>query len=302
MSVLTNKVGVSITENSIQLVEIFSKDNKLFLENVDEEYFEESLYEDTKEAKFIHILQNAFNEIVLRNPLKSSNISIALPPSYFKTFEIPADKNLTKNDLNDYISWEITKLYPNENTDSLVTQKIILDTPTFQSYKRVLVYSINENILRRIHKFCVRNNLSLKQIDNAHIAGSMLNIDKDTILSIYVETKDISLILFSNKNVIYQAQKQFSLISQIPELINSVIEDVKERDLLSTPIDSLYLDGLSITKELKNSIVSSTNLQIKDCLPFSQLEVNQNLNENSYVRETSSKFTSATSIALRIEL
>ena len=130
----------------------------------------------------------------------------------------------------------------------------------------------------------------------------MLSIDKDTILSIYVETKDISLILFSNKNVIYQAQKQFSLISQIPELINSVIEDVKERDLLSTPIDSLYLDGLSITKELKNSIVSSTNLEIKDCLPFSQLEINQNLNENSYVRETSSKFTSATSIALRIEL
>lgn len=300
MSILTNKVGVSITENSIQLVEIIRKNNQLFLENVDEEYFEESLYEDTKEAKFIHILQNAFNEIVLRNPLKSNNISITLPPSYFNTFEIPADKNLTKNDLNEYIKWEITKLYPNENIDSLVTRKIILDTPTFQSYKRVLVYSINENILKRIHKFCVRNNLSLKQIDNAHIAGSMLNIDKDTILSIYVETKDISLILFSNKNIIYQAQKQFSLISQIPKQINSIIEDVKQRDLLSTQINSLYLDGISITNELKNSIASSTNLEIKDCLPFSQLEVNQNLNENNYVRETSSKFTSATSIALRI--
>ena len=86
MSTLTNQTGLSITEDKVQLVEIISKENTFYLENVDEEYFEESLFENTKESKFIHILQNAFNEIILRKPLTSGKISITIPPSFFLKF------------------------------------------------------------------------------------------------------------------------------------------------------------------------------------------------------------------------
>ena len=86
MTFLTNQVGVNLTEDKIQLVEIVKKENKLFLENADEEFFEESIFENTKEAKYIHILQNAFNEIVLRNPLISTKISFTLPTNYFYVF------------------------------------------------------------------------------------------------------------------------------------------------------------------------------------------------------------------------
>ena len=302
MSILTNQIGVSITESSIQLVEIVNKEDKIFLENVDEEYFEESLYETTKEAKFIHILQNAFNEIILRSPLKSNKISVTLPPSYFRIFEIPADKNLTKNDLNEYIKWELTKLFPDENADNLVTQKLVLDTPTFQSYKRVLIYSINENILRRIHKFCVRNSLTLKYIDNAHVASSALIDDDSNILSIYAESKDLSIILYSNNNIFYQVQKQFNSISQIPELISSTNDEIKERELLSKGVELSYMDGISTTNELKNSISTTNNISFKDFAPFSKLEISDNLINSNLVTENAAKFASATSIALRLGL
>jgi len=302
MSILTNKVGVSITENSIQLVEIISKDNKLFLENVDEEYFEDSIYEDTKEAKFIHILQNAFNEVILRSPLKSNKISLTLPPSYFKVFEIPADKNLTKNDLNEYIKWELSKLFPDENTEKFIFRKVILDAPTFQSYKRVLVFIIHENILRRIHKFCVRNSLSLKFVDNTHISTLTFINESSTILSIYVEAKKLSAILFVKNNIVYQTSKQYSTISKIPDLINGIIEEMKHRELLTNDIEKLYFDGISVTSELKKNVGSSSNLTIKEFSPFEKLEFNQNIVENSSDTENYSKFASATSIALRIGL
>ena len=69
MSILISQFGLNITENQIQFVEIAKDENHIILENVDEEFFEESINDETKEPKFIHILQNAFNEIILRKPL-----------------------------------------------------------------------------------------------------------------------------------------------------------------------------------------------------------------------------------------
>ncbi len=43
MSILTNQLGLSLSESKIQLVEIVNKENSVYLENVDEEYFEEPI-------------------------------------------------------------------------------------------------------------------------------------------------------------------------------------------------------------------------------------------------------------------
>jgi len=84
MTDLTNQVGINISNTSIQLVEISNKQSKVYLENVDEEFFEESLDLNLKEPKFIHILQNAYNEIILRKPLLTSKVLISLPINFFK--------------------------------------------------------------------------------------------------------------------------------------------------------------------------------------------------------------------------
>ncbi|MCW8849426.1 MAG: hypothetical protein OQJ81_05545, partial [Melioribacteraceae bacterium] len=203
MSILTNQLGLSLSESKIQLVEIVNKENSVYLENVDEEYFEEPIDSDTKEAKFIHILQNAFNEIILRKPVSSSKISVGLPPHYFKAFELPIDKNLTKNDVNEYIKWEISKLFPSYKS-TFSFQKIILNTPNYEQYKKMLVFAIDQNFLKRIHKFCTRNNLKLQFVDNVHIAVVTLVVENNSaknILSVFIEDNHISSLLFSKGNL-----------------------------------------------------------------------------------------------------
>lgn len=303
MSILTNKVGLSITEDKVQLVEISKKDSNYLLENVDEEYFEESLFSDTKEAKFIHILQNAFNELILRNPLHSNNISITIPPSFFKTFEIPADKNLTKNDLNDYIKWELSKLFPNNSSDHYTFQKTVLSNVDYRSSKKVLVHAVPINLLKRIHKFCARNNLILNLVDGAHTALSSLVNEEKTgkiKLSIYIENDHLSVMLFSDGNLLYEKSKKITNVQEITGIINSIIEEINLEKLIQKDIDQVYIFGNSATTELKNSIVSSNNFNLVEVNQFNRLSISAELQDHKFVKENHAKFLPATAIALRI--
>jgi len=303
MSAFINQVGLNINEDIVQLVELINKDDICCLENVDEEFFEESILVDSKEAKYIHILQNAFNEIVLRKPLNSQKISVALPPSYFKVFEVPIDKNLTKNDLNEYIKWEFTKLFPFEKSDEHTFQKLVLNPLHYESFKRVIVYTIPIKILKRIHKFCSRNNLHLRYIDNAHISAiSFIHADISIPhkLSVYIENDKISVIMFSNNNIVFEKNKTYKSIPEISELVKQIIDEIEERELNSKSLEKIYIFGNSVTNELKSNIESSINLAIGEVKPFLNLKITENLNENKFVTENSLRFVSASAMALRI--
>lgn len=299
MDILTSQVGINISENQIQLVEIVNKDNNIFLENIDEEYFDESISENTKEPKFITILQNSFNEIVLRKPLSSNIISISLPNSYFNIFEIPVDKNLTKNDLDDYVKWELSKLYPTKNRDYFAANKIKLNSINYQSLHKVLVYAIPNFVLKRIHKFCLRNNFILKLIDNAHTAVSPFiqsDLTSNNILSVHIENKELTSLFFYNGKPVGLKKNKLDSITQIPIIINEIINyfNLESEDTLK-----LYLSGNNVTSELKNNISTSSIITISEINPFRELIFSENLDENKFQTTNHSRFASVAGIALR---
>ncbi len=302
MSILISQFGLNITENQIQLVEIDKKENAIILENVDEEFFEESINDETKEPKFIHILQNAFNEIILRKPLLSNHISVTIPNSYFKIFELPTDKNLTKKDLDEYIKWEITKLFPTKSKDYFTFNKVIIDSLNYKSIKTVLVYAVPTALLKRIHKFCVRNSLALNVIDNSHtsvIPMIQANSKSRNILSIHIENKLLSVLLLTDGKTNAYKSKSIDTISDIPKLLATIIKEFNERKLLSEKIDQVYASGNFINVELKKNIETENNIIITDLNPFDDIEINDNLKSNKFVLENNSKFISAGSLALR---
>ena len=301
MSILTNQLGLTLTESKIQLVEIVNKENSVYLENVDEEYFEEPIDIYTKEAKFIHILQNAFNEIILRKPVSSSKISIGLPPYFFKTFELPIDKNLTKNDVNDYIKWEISKLFPSYNT-AFSFQKIVLNSPNYEQFKKMLVFAIDQNFLKRIHKFCVRNNLKLQFVDNVHIASVALSKDiksSKNILSLFIEDNQISSLLFSKGNLIFERNNKYKTVPEISQIVNEVIDNIKTNKIVKS-IDNLNLWGNSVTQELYNEITASTEINVERTNPFGKINLSNRMNDSKYVNDLAEKFSAPASIAFRI--
>ncbi|MBK8945085.1 MAG: pilus assembly protein PilM [Ignavibacteriae bacterium] len=302
MTNLTNQVGINISNTSIQLVEINYKQNKIFLENVDEEFFEDNLDENLKEPKFIHILQNAYNEIILRKPLLASKVQISLPNNFFKIYEIPIDKNLTKNDVIDYINWEFSKLFPTENIKEYSFQKIILETPTYQPFHRFLIYAIKKDLLKRIHKFCTRNNLILKSIDISSIAANSLLIYNSSLsnyFSLWIDEKNISSSYFTNNNFVFSKSKSYSNIAEILTYINDIFSEIENRNLMKNKISEIIFIGSLFSNELINNIQNSTSLNCKILNPFEELKLDishfknlENLN--------SVKFNAALGMALRL--
>lgn len=303
MSVFVNQVGLCISEDRLQLVEIINNNNKLFLENVDEEFFEESIDFKVKESKFIHILQNSFNEIVLRKPLQSSTVSFTLPQSFFKIFEVPVDKNLTKNDLNEYISWELNKLFPYEKRNFYKYRKIVPDSAVFLPYRRVIVFAIPINILQRLHKFSMRNNLKLRLVDHPHTSlyGFILKHSTSEVkLSLFIENLRISVLLFTGKNIVFESHTTFQNINEVASKIKSIKDEIFNRNLVADKIDEIFVLGNAVTKELKNSIQKTIESEIKDIDPFNDLDINHNLEGSNFINEHASRFAQSTALILRI--
>lgn len=301
MSDLTNQVGINISNTSIQLVEISKKQNIVYLENVDEEFFEENLDPNFKEPKFIHILQNSFNEIVLRKPLNTKKVSVTLPLNFFKIFELPIDKNLTKNDLSEYCNWEFTKLFPTENIKDFSLEKINLETPTYQPFSRLMIYAIKKDLLKRIFKFCLRNNLTLKLADISHVSANSLLLytnANSNFFSFWIEDKNISLMYVNDGNLVFSKSKYYTDISDVPVFIKNIISEIEDKNLLKNKVTDLVFLGSTISNELINYFNSMQNINFKILNSFEEMKLNISQIKN-FGSINPIKFNAALGIALR---
>jgi Tfp pilus assembly PilM family ATPase len=227
---------------------------------------------------------------------------VAIPNSYFKIFELPTDKNLTKNDLDEYIKWEISKLFPAKGKDYFSFNKIIIDSLNYKSVKTVLVYAIPTFLLKRIHKFCHRNSLKLSLIDNSHTSViPLIQADSNlkNILSVHIENNMIAVLLMRDGKINAYNRKAIINISEIHHLIKNMIEELRDRKLLTENIDRVYASGNSFNTELKKNIEHKNNISIIELNPFNNFEISENLKNNKFTLENKSKFITAASLALR---
>ena len=303
MSVFADHIGLNITEEKLQLVEIIYKESEFVVESIEEEYFEEVLSQDIKETKFIHILQNAYNEIVLRNFINTDKVSISLPLNYFKTFELPVDKNLIQSDLNEYVEWEFVQLFPHLNKDEYAFQPITSNEEDDSESLRTFVYCIPKSILKILHKFCVRNNLLLLNVDNSHIAATtFLQLGKSTKeqLSIYIDSLKVSAILFKENQFVFQKQIKYKVISDIPIVVKQIYDEIIKRNLISSSLSNFFVSGNTLSKELINKLENDLNLKAKSILPFEKISVSQKITKEEYLNDNAAKFSSATGMAIRL--
>lgn len=303
MDVFANQLGINITEEKLQLVEIAYKENIFVLENVEEEFFEEALTFETKETKFIHILQNAYNEITLRNSINTDKVSISLPLNFFKVFELPLDQNLKDNDLTEYIEWEFSQLFPALVKDDFSFQPYIIDKKESPSISKAIVYAISKPVLKVLHKFSVRNNLQLMSVDNAHLAAtSFLQIsnNSENQLSIFLDSRKVSIALLNGRQLLHYKQKEYKGILDIPKTVKHLYDEIVSRDLVSSAINNFFVSGNTVSQELINSLEMELNLTAKSITPFNQISVPQNFTNDKYLNGNSTKFSSAAGMAIRL--
>lgn len=305
MSLYENHIGINITSSKLQLVEVNYKDEKFYLENVDEEFFDDFLNLQDKETKCISILQKAFDEILLRKSINSSAVSITLPQEFFHIVELPYEESLIENDQLESFRWDISVLYPELKTDDLLIQKIEVDKSSLRKEKKAIVISVSRRYLKILHKFIVRNNLNLKYIDNAHIAvNNFVSLeelgDKGLVMSVYIGEKSLSVLVVENNYPVFFSSKKISSISSVIPSIFKEVEKMKLSGIDLNNITQSLIAGDDLSENLIKQVQESFELPMLRLNPFNKLDVNPSLKENSLYIEKFNSFSAAMGIALRL--
>ena len=307
MTGFENRAGLTVSSSKMQLVEIVYKNGRFNLGNVDEAYFNESInFEKDKDTKIISIIQSAFNELLIKNKLKSKSVSFALPFELFYIIQVPYHNTLLHQDLEEELRWEFSVLYPFTPTKDLSIQYIEVEKNNLINFNSVIAVAIQRKFITLFQNFCSDNNLKLDFIDNIHTASeraltvNLPDAAKGLNLSIYFCNKFLSLLFTLNGKPV-----QFKLIplndaGEIPSILLTETSPQESFGINRNLIDQVFISGEEISNTIIKALENTLVVPISNFNPFEKIKPVPELIENRYYSEKFNSFSSAAGIALRI--
>ncbi len=307
MPVFENRVGLNITRKKLQFLEVCYDREGFILENIDEAFFDDELdLLHNKETKVHALLQSALNDIIIKNPVKSSFVSLSLPIDFFYIHHIPYDNTLLSYDLVEQFRWEFSVLHPYENFNDFSFQYYEIEKNNFVPYHSALVASINRRIIKTVLAFMQANNFKLKFIDNAHFSFDKALQFSDPffvqglIMSLCYSNSRLSIeLLFEGKPVFYKSYG----INNAGEIVSFIKNFIAESDIMKSS-GSLKQRAYIFGEEISDSILEQLNKQLpvkfSRLNPFSNIYINPALKENKCLTQKPYSFAPAAGISYRL--
>lgn len=300
MASFESNIGFTLYNNRLQISEVdCSLKNNITLRNIDTEFLSDFIDNSIKDTKFISILQNVFDELVLRKPLKSNYASFTLSENYFKHLEIPVESSLMKNDLNDFYRWNFGIAYPDEKYEDFILQTVIVNKGNSPAH---LLIFLSKKIAKLLHKFCSRNNLICRFVDSSHFAAHNFidTVEKGSVkTSLFISEEKISMIITNNFNPEFLITRSYSSNAEIKialETINQKLISSGGDRLISS--SKIYLLGENVSDSLINIIDPIFNTASEKYNPFNSINISPSLNINSF-KNSACAFTPTIGIASR---
>lgn len=300
-----NHAGINLTDAKMQVVEINSRDDSFYLETVDQIYHVEHFSPELPEDKLIGILQSSIYKLNKRKPILSKNVSFSLPNNFFKIFEIPFDESLVKKDLIEHFRWELSILYPDCNSEDFFLQHIEINKSAIIKERKAIVIAIDRRHVFALNKFCEKNGLQLKFIDNVHLASNAFLylekpiIDNEISLSIYIDQKYSSVSAMDGVHPFY-----FKILDPTSNNIfvelTETIKKMEDFNLSLNDFKRVLLYGQDITEEFEHKTKNFFGLPLKKVNPFERLKADEIVQNNPFYKIKFNSFTAAAGIAIRI--
>lgn len=304
---IENQTGFKITDSQLQKVELLVQNNFAVIDNIDEAYFSETLdFTLGQETKISALLQGAFNELQVRNPIQTAVVSFSLPYNLFLSALLPYDNSLLSQDIMWELRWELSILFPTYHIDDFVIQYFEIPKNKYLNSNLLFVAAIPRKFLHILHNFCSRNKLKLKFVDYSHLASdralalNYANFSGGLTLSVYYGNRVLSLIFYlDGKPFYFKIKKEINA----SEIVKNILKEIEPSEMLnSQPLNftSAYISGDDITEAACNSISQKINLKLIYFNPFQKLQSSPLLTENHLFKEKFNSFSPAVGIALRL--
>ncbi len=294
-----NHAGFSISSRKLQLVEIDFNDGRFLIENIDEEPFPFEIDAQISSSKLLTALQDAYDKIIARKNLKTDIVSFALPAFFFKSAKIPYDPNLISKDLETHLKWEFGVLFPNDNPDDFVIDKFTLGDES----NELFFFAVERKILQTIHKFCFRNNLLLKYVDNSVIAGLILlpylsEPGKKNYVSVFLNKNYFAVTFVKNHVPVFY--KVFTGNEGSKEHIYNVVNELKAKHFEKTDFSDYYIFGDGLQQNIIEELNRENGVYFNTVNPFKLLKLNQRIKDNAFATQSYFNFAAPTGMAMRL--
>jgi len=304
-NVFNNHAGINLTDTKLQVVEINYRDDSFYLETVDQIFHVEHFSPELPEEAIIDLLQNSMEKLNKRKPILAKNVSFSLPNNFFRIFEIPFDDSLVKKDLIEHFRWELSVLYPDCNSEDFLLQHIEINKSPLIKEKRAIVIAIDRRHVFALNKFCDKNGLQLKFIDNVHLASNAFLylekplIDNEISLSIYIDQKFSSVSAMDGVHPFYFKVLNPDSNNIFVELTET-IKEMEEFNLSITDFKRVLLYGQDIAEDFEQRLKNFFGLPLKKVNPFERFKVEESIQKNPFFKMKYNSFTAAAGIAIRI--
>ncbi len=307
MAGFENHAGFTISSSKLQLVEVIYKNGQFMLGNIDEAYFSEPVNLETdKETKIISLLQGAFNELVIKNPLKSSYASFTLPFELFYMMQVPYDNTLLHQDLVEEFRWELSVLYPFAPHKDFTIQYIEVEKNNLIDFNSAIVIALARKYLQLTLNFCAGNNLKLKFVDNIHLASERaLSIsypmtNRGIILSVYFNNKFLSLIFSVDGKPVRLKVIPLNDAGEIPALLLAETSTNPSFKISRGSINAAFITGDEISDTIIQTLKNALGIEFIYFNPFDKIKPEPALYDNKYFSEKFNSFSPAAGIAYRL--
>lgn len=304
---IENQTGFKITGSQLQKVELLVQNNFAVIDQIDEAYFSETLdFTVNKETKISALLQGAFNELQVRNPIQSNVVSFSLPYNLFLSALLPYDNSLLSQDILFELKWELSILFPTHQIDDYVIQYFEISRNEYLKSNLLFVAAIPRKFLHILHNFCSRNKLKLKFVDYSHLASdralalNYADFSSGLTLSIYYGNRVLSLIFYLDGKPFYFKIKKDVDASEIVKNILTEIEPSATLNFHPLVFKTAFISGDDVTEASCRSISQKINLNLVYFNPFKKLQTSPLLSENNLYKEKFNSFSPAVGIALRL--
>ena len=305
MNEMQSCAGISLTSSKLQFIEIEKESDLLQVVNCGQIFFSPQIDFELQDESIVRDqLQTAFDEIKIRHPISSNNISFALPPELFITHQLPYDSNLNQNEIRDEYMWELSEMFPHISIDDLALKIYELDNTLLPGKNNALVVALNKKYLLMIKQFCQANKLNPKLVDNSSIAANtflntkFLNNINPVRINIFDSKNMITLFINVSSKPAFVRTFGKHKKDYVSKIVNELFDD-KIKSTLQTSSFEAIVSGEEPEPELVYQLEKVIGSNLKKLNPFEVLKFKDESNNNSLLADDFTVFTSVVGIASR---
>lgn len=297
--------GFSLTSSRLQFIEIEKESHDLRITNYGKIFFSSQLDFNLKDENVIlNQLQSAFDEIKIRNPIKNNKASFALPPELFLTIQLPYDFNLNQNEIREEFKWELSQLFPFISIDDLALKFYEINDTFLPGKNNALIVALDKKYLFMIKKFCEKNQLIPKLVDNSSIAANsfinfkMIKTKNADNINIFCSKKFATLFVNISSRPAYVKvfRRQAENFSKkiIAELSSEIFQKVNTEKSYQS-----FITGEELGSRIVDELAKVTDNNFNEFNPFDGLILAEELQNKLNSEQEKISFTSAIGIASR---